>query len=939
MTTTPFLQQVACDLIAKYDDNLRHITVVVPSQRAHKFLLSYLSKELKKTFIAPKIITIDEFMTSVSGLKTIDNMQLLLEMFILNKEFNPLGDNDMIKFSGWAQQFLGDINDIDMHLVDAKSLFTTIADVKELALFGVPEIERTARQIAWLQFFKNLYSFYDQFNISLLQRHCGYQGMIFRFVADHIHEIVGDLKNDKFVFCGFNALTESEKKIFGVLIHEQIAEVYWDADTYYLNNPMRDAGKFLRDNFKELKISNPTFIGNYFNESSKEITVVSAQNNIAQAKYAGELLTNMSAEELNNTVIVPADESLLVPLLNSISIPEINITMGLPVSQTHLYNLFILMFEMQQNVHRTAVLKSRNKNKIYVKDVLAILGHVYCVEFCRQRGVNSDNLLEDIQRSKRVFYTLEELLEFPNILLISDFANEAFLIWNSSTDAVSSMKRLIELIASSVLENENATEKTPDKQIFSNSYYSLLKVFDRLAEACSLYGEVIDVANLYFLFESEAKKETLSFKGDAKNGLQIMGVLETRTLDFENVIFLSVNEGVLPSGKTINSLIPFDVKRHFHLPSYQYKDAVFSYHFSRLIQRAKNVHILYNSSLADGKSECSRFVNQLVYELPKENPNVVIRQKTIRVEADILSDFPIVIVKDEQVMKAIRAISQFSPSSLSKYINCPLQFYFTKVQRIKVLDELLDSADDSTLGNVVHGVMEEIYTPQINSVIQINPAIFKKIDSLVDAHFGNSTNKVVLSKEDLQHGKNLLVREIALRYIENILKADQQSEFPMTLRFLEKELTFTMTLDEGVAKIFGTADRIDEYADGTTRIIDYKTGNVDPKSLIVKELNELFTKSTNGKAFQLMMYALMYRKSISDKKPVCSGIFSTRNSKTPFTPLIVDGSEIIADDAIEEFEKGLKLMLEEIFNPDIDFVQTPNLINCSYCDYKTICNR
>lgn len=939
--TIPFLHYVARDLIAKYDDGLSRICVVVPSQRAHKFLLSYLSKELKKTFIAPKIITIDELMSSLSGLNPIDNMQLLLEMFILNKEINPGGDNDMIKFSGWAQQFLGDINDIDLHLVDAKALFTTVADIKELALFNTPEQERSARQKAWLIFFKKLYVFYEKFNISLLQRHMGYQGMIYRYVAEHVHELIETISESKIVFCGFNALTVSEQKLFDALMKEGKADIYWDADNYYLKDPMRDAGRFMRQNFNVLKIEKPSLISDHLTQSEKTIHVVAAQNNIAQAKYVGELLSVDSSMDLSNTVIVPADESLLLPLLYSIPVDKMNVTMGLPISQTQLYSLFVLIFEMQQTMQRTTELKPRYKDKFYVKDIVALLSHVHITEFGKRNGVDFDGLCLEIQRSKRHFLTVDELIKFSGATGLSDFLNTLFAPWNNSVEAIAMMQKLLGLIAQSLIGE--ATQKelngNPEKLIFTNTYYALTSVFERLAEVGKMYSDVIDVPNLRFLFDSEAQKETLSFKGDAEVGLQLMGVLETRTLDFENIIFCSVNEGVLPTGKSVNSLIPFDVKRYYDLPSYQYKDAVFAYHFFRLLQRAKNVHILYNEGGSDGKAERSRFVDQLMLELPRVNPRVNIIEQSIQIDAKMETLPSITVAKTETVMEAIKSINRFSPSSLSKYINCPLQFYFASVLRLKKPDELLEEADDATLGNVIHGVLEDLYTPFINAKINLKPVDPKRMDELVRKHFANPNHKVVLTDDELDFGRNRLVREIAVRYIENVLNSDMQANNTVVLRSLEEELSFGVTIADHPVTFYGKADRIDQLENGTIRIIDYKTGRVDAAKLKVTVIPEMFVKPDLGKAFQLMMYGLMYHRQVSANSQLCSGIVSTRDKNAPFSPLQLVDSEIIDHELLAEFEQNLINMLHEIHDPALEFAQTSDIKRCSYCDYKSVCNR
>ena len=940
---TPFLQKIASDIVLKYGDSLDNICIIVPSQRAHTFLLSYFSKELKKTFIAPKIVTIDEFMSSISGLQTMDNTQLLLELFMLNKELNPATDNDMVKFSGWAQQFLGDINDVDLHLADAQSIFTSIADIKELSLFDTPEHEHSPRQIAWLAFFKQLYFFYTQFNSTLLHRHFGYQGMIYRYVADHIHELISKIQYQKLIFCGFNALTIAEQKVIKTLYEQGLVETYWDADSYYLDDFNRDAGNFLRQNFKSFHLDKPSFISTDYADIAKKINIIAAQNNVAQAKFVGQLLADADANnlDLNKTVIVPADENILIPLLNSIPLDKMNITMGLPISQTSLYSFLLLLFDMQLNVKRTAEIRPRDANKLYIKDIASVLNHPYSVAVFEFYKFSSDEINNDIQRFKRSFFTLEEMLTIIGKKELNTFINSAFTVWNKATDGILAMIDLVTIFTEIVnpISQSNQKQNNPEKLIFSNAANALQCVLQQLHKTVMIYEDVIDIANLRFLFETESRKETLSFKGDAQEGLQLMGVLETRTLDFENIIFLSINEGVLPSGKTISSLIPFDVKRHFKLPSYQYKDAVFAYHFFRLIQRAKQVFVLYNSGSADGKAERSRFVEQLTLELPKYNPLTEIKKQTLSFDSVTVSLPELSYAKTTKTMEAIKAIPHFSPSSLSKYINCKLQFYFSYVLRLKVPDEMLEFADDATLGTVIHATLEEIYTPFIDAEIEIKKLSNLNIADLVTAQFAKPKNKISFTSEDLVHGRNRLAFEIATRYVENVLTADRESKEKHTLRALEKELNYTLTLDENSALLFGKADRIDELEEGSVRIIDYKTGSVDASKLKVKGIEALFYDPKQAKSFQLMMYAYMYYHSISSSELIRSGIVSIRDKKAPFNPLIVNDSDIITSEILAEFEAYLRLLLSEIYDKETSFDQTQDTQRCQYCDYKTICNR
>jgi len=938
---TPFLEQVAQQIITQYSKNLDQICIVVPSQRAHSFLLSYLSKELKIAFIAPKIVTIDEFMSSISGLTPIDNTHLLLELFVLNQKINHSTDPDLVKFSGWAQQFLGDINEIDLHLADPKALFTTIADVKELALFGTQTVEYSPRQVAWLQFFKKLHVLYSEFNSALLIRHAGYQGLIYRYTAEHIHELMGSISYNKVLFCGFNALTPAEKKVINALLKEQKAALYWDADEYYLNDPMKDAGQFLRQNFIDFKLNKPSFISSDFASISKEIHLIAAQNNLAQAKFTGELLSKFSPKDLEKTVIVPADENLLVPLLNAIPIQQMNITMGLPIAYTKLYSFFLLLFDMQQNSQRSAELKPRYQNKIFVRDIVAIFEHAYTSDICAHFKIDSEELIVHLHHAKKVFLTLDEIEIIVSHPPLHEFTYALFSIWQAPADGLLCIKKILAFFANTLIPKEPNMGKiqTPEKLIFANGAIAISKVLKRLEEAIALFGDVIDVPTLKFLFDTEAHKETISFKGDAKVGLQLMGVLETRTLDFDHVIFLSANEGIIPSGKSTTSLIPFDVKRYFNIPSYQYKDAVFSYHFFRLLQRASTIYLLYNSGANDGKAERSRFVQQLLLELPKYNPNTKIFQHAIAVNAGINIKSDLSIEKTPAVIDVLKKIAHFSPSSLSKYINCSLQYYFSYVQKIKEPEELIDGIDDATLGNVIHGALEEIYTPFLNATIKINETHLQKIESNIIKQFKNPNNKIILSVDDLKFGKNKLVFEIAKRYIANVLNADAKQTSPMVLLLLEQELSYRFNIDNHPIEIFGKADRIDSLADETFRIIDYKTGNVDAKKLVVKNLGDLLTKTDYAKAFQLMMYALMYVRSTNTNHDICSGIISTRDKDGAFYPLMLEDSSVINAEAISNFETLLISLFEELFDPQIPFVQTSDITHCKYCDYKQICNK
>jgi ATP-dependent helicase/DNAse subunit B len=326
-------------------------------------------------------------------------------------------------------------------------------------------------------------------------------------------------------------------------------------------------------------------------------------------------------------------------------------------------------------------------------------------------------------------------------------------------------------------------------------------------------------------------------------------------------------------------------------------------------------------------------------ELPKYNPLTEIKKQTLSFDSATVNLPELSYAKTTETMEAIKAIPHFSPSSLSKYINCKLQFYFSYVLRLKVPDEMLEFADDATLGTVIHATLEEIYTPFIDAEIEIKKLSNLNIADLVTAQFAKPKNKISFTSEDLVHGRNRLAFEIATRYVENVLTVDRDSKEKHTLRTLEKELNYTLTWDENSAMLFGKADRIDELEEGSIRIIDYKTGSVDASKLKVKEIETLFYDPKQAKSFQLMMYAYMYHHAISSSEPIRSGIISIRDKKAPFNPLIVYETDVISSEILAEFEAFLRQLLSEIYDAETRFDQTQDTQRCQYCDYKTICNR
>lgn len=442
------------------------------------------------------------------------------------------------------------------------------------------------------------------------------------------------------------------------------------------------------------------------------------------------------------------------------------------------------------------------------------------------------------------------------------------------------------------------------------------------------------------------KSVSLPFYGEPLTGLQLMGMLETRTLDFENVIIVSCNEKVLPVGKSVNSFIPFELKRHFGLPTYGDRDAIFSYHFYRLLQRAKNINLLYNTENDTlGSGEKSRFITQLMHELPKVNKRIVMKERIANVPISANNkDHNIEIVKNEEVLKALEEKSKtgFSPSLLNVYIKCPLQFYFKVIGKVKEDDEVEDEIGADVLGNVIHKALETLYSPYLNSKLKIEDVseMQKQVEPLVKELFEREYSTFELTK-----GKNLLTLKVAQRYLLSFLETEKtyiktlgRSGNILEINNLEYEISVVSKIGDREVKLKGVVDRVD-YSEGCTRIIDYKTGLVAERDLKIKSISDLFEDSSYAKSFQLLMYGWLFWKDGGRVSSLESGIISFRNLSSGLLNVNVAKERRVLEQHIVDFEEGLQSLLAEIFNPSVKFTQTLNAEDCKYCPYVEICNR
>lgn len=948
----PFLEKFATDIYQKYSDQLSDICIVMPARRSKKYFSHYLNKIAKKTILLPELYSIDEFIGQISGLENMDQTELLLLLYQHHTKAFPEEGDDFKQFVGWASIFLKDINEIDMQLADAKAIFTSLTDIKSLSMYDVPENQRSMMQQNYIRFFEQLYHDYLFLNQTLLHEKRAYQGLIFKEAHRKILENHEHAPWSKIIFCGFNALTNSEIGIIKKLILEKKAEAYWDADQSFFVDKNRDAGYFLREAQKEFNLAeNFPYLENNFAKIPKKIHIVGTPNNISQVKYAGELfekLKHINSESSNDLVIVPADENLLPSLLNTIPPSDANITMGLPLSQTLFGKFYQLVLNMHLNRERMLKQSKRSANGFYHKDIIALLSHPIIQKTAEQ--------FKDIDLSKAINHFKKQNIIYANTTHIGklESINEEFVNYIAPLFTLESNPvLLVQLFSKFNHTIQNLLDQSKEKNLID--YFNRLSIdhfqviFEFLENLLPKYQISQGIDFLINLYQSKISEYNTSFIGDAIHGPQIMGLLETRLLDFDTVIMLSVNEGMLPAGKSSNSLLPFDLRRHFKLHSHIQKDAVYAYHFFRILQRAKTIYLIYNSDLKDGKSEKSRFLRQLIYDIVPECPNIEISDTFLNIAPGTFVKKEIFIKKSELVLEQMKSIQRISPTALSTYILCPLRFYFKYVARIKEADEITENADDAILGTVIHEVLKKIYEQfpkkQKINLDQFEKVIKQDIDILIFEAFENIKDQKI-TRENLKVGKNRLAFEVIKNYLQDFLKKEakliKENEL-IPLGFEQKaniKIKLQSTIKENI-ELYGVIDRIDSLNE-ELRILDYKSGKVEQRELKFSEMSELFMEPKLAKSLQLMCYSLLFSEQSEEYQEIIKengfipGIISFK-SQDVLNYCLYNGNNVIKANDIADFKNALSQFVSAIFNPEIGFLPTGDEVNCEYCPYKAIC--
>ncbi len=896
-----FLNHVVKDVLSNFE-SISDLTFILPSKRSGIFLKRVIKSSLDQTTILPEIISIEDFIEDLSTINSIDTITLIFEFYTI---YQNSTEKDKIEtfdnFSKWAPLLLQDFNEIDRHLIDPKYIFSYLTDIKRLEelLKGEQKTDLISNQIRFYEKFEN---YYESLYSHLLKAKVGYQGLQYREATKNIQQYINNT-NKKIILVGFNALNKSEETLFEKLLDSGLATIYWDVDKYFYKNN-HSASTFVKRYEKKWNYFNNhpfKWISDNFS-SKKNIEIIGTPKDISQVKYAGEILSQIksSTENFTDTALILADESLLTASLNSLpkSVENVNITMGYDLKNIPLSNLFEQLFKL--HIHN-------KKDAFYYKEVLAILNH-FLLKSIFKNSATIDDLIYRIASNNYTYLTKSSLLKITNFDSELKLITFLFDNWqNNANTAIDNCLQFIDLIL----------EKTEQNQLEKEYLYRFYTIFQQLSNLNNQFGYLKDIKTLYQFYLNLIKNEKLSFKGEPLSGLQIMGVLETRVLDFKNLIITSVNEGVLPSGKSDNSFIPYDIKREIGLPTYQEKDAIFSYHFFRLLQRAENIYLLYNTeSDSYGSGEQSRFLTQLEIFKESEVKRFVVSPTVQKTNTELKE-----ISKNEIVAKELKLLAKkgFSASTLNNYILNPLEFYKQKVIRIKEIEKVEENIAANTLGTIIHKTLEVFYKPYIGKHItkdmltEMKGAISTEVKKWFEIEFKNG---------NISTGKNLLVYNVAQQFVSNFLNQELnliEQGHQLKIIALEQSLEITLKI-EGLdfpIRFIGEADRIDEL-NGITRIIDYKTGKVIQKDLNIKDWSQLTTDYKKyNKSFQVLFYALLYTKSNYidlDIHPLESGIISFKNLKSGFLKV---NNKVTSKEDLLNFTNELEQLILEIFNVNI----------------------
>jgi len=943
----PFLQTIAEYYYHTYGDEIEQCCFVFPNRRSSLFFKKHLARACDRAIFAPDCLAINELFSRLSPLKQADQLGLLFSLYQHYQRISSSSES-FDDFYSWGETLLSDFNDIDKYLVDAEQLFSNLYELKSidntfdyLSPQQIAAIKRFWKDFQeekysgsrrnFLQSWLILWPLYQALKKELIQEGKAYEGLILRSVTEDIKAgTLTELPYQRYVFIGLNALNECEKVLLKHYQKRDMADFHWDFSSDFIKDPQNKAGFFIREN---IRLFPPKPRLDFDQCSQANFESISVPSNTGQSKLIAELLAqkNISKkEQIENTAIILSDEQLMLPMLHALpeDIEAYNITMGYPLRSTAIYSLFSQLLLLQKNIRHT-----EDSVAFYHKHVLAILRHPFIAKHFPEESAALAQLLNE----KNLVYTEASTLG----------VNPLFSLIFKDVETSKKLPFYLKSIFASCLDlykDEDEDEgKDNDEKLEKEFLYHLYITISRFDDLLQEKKVSPGIEVLSRLLRKHIDSIAVPFYGEPLNGLQIMGILETRTLDFENLIFLSFNEGVFPKAAPINSFIPHNLRYGFGLPTIEHQDAIFAYHFYRIIQRAKNVWMIYDASSSGMKrGEISRYFSQLKYIY-----NQAIKERTQNYQVKLSKPKPIIIKKDTKVLEALNAFTNkgnryLSASTLNNYIDCKLKFYFEKVEGLKAPDELKEDMDNSTFGTIFHEVVEKLYQPYENATLSKEILYqLKKNERLIDQEITKAFANYYFKSDKIQElkGRQLIIARIIKKYVRQLITIDMAS-CPFIYRKGEQKVTSSLHVNDQLTVNFvGFIDRIDEV-EGSTRIVDYKTGT--SKTMKFKNVPSLIEDDDKRPApvFQTFLYAWMYAKTTGNKN-LCPSVYFIRNLYQDFNPKVYDQKTPVDDfeNYYDDFEASLKQLITEIYHPDIPFSQTENEDKCRYCDYKDICLR
>lgn len=952
-----FLQLVAHDLYTKIGNDLSRTVLVFPNKRANLFFNEYLASESDQPIWSPAAMSISDLFQKLSVQKKGDPILLVCELYKVFKE-ETLSQETLDDFYFWGELLISDFDDVDKNLVDADKLFSNLQALKNLMddyefldkeqeeaiqqFFQNFSIERrTELKNKFISLWDKLGTIYHRYRENLEAQGIAYEGMLYRNVIERLDTDV-QLKYDKYIFVGFNVLNKVETKFFQLLKDADKALFYWDYDIFYTQQIKKhEAGEFINRNLKLFPNELPA---SYFDslKNPKKIRYISASTENAQARFLPEWIrSTFSAqyEEKENAVVL-CNEALLLPVLHSIpqEVKNVNITMGFPLAQTPVYSFINAAMELQTKGYRS------DTGRFSYDAVSAILKHPYT----QQLSAKAEALERELTQTNR-FYPL------PSELKQDDFLANLFTPRSGIRALCDYLIGLIKDI--STIYRKESEYNDIFNQLYRESLFQSHNKINRLYDLIESGILNVRTDTLKRLISKVLTTSNIPFHGEPAIGMQVMGVLETRNLDFRNVVLLSLNEGQLPKAGGESSFIPYNLRKAFGMTTIEHKNAVYAYYFYRLIQRAENITLLYNTS-SDGlnRGEESRFMLQLLVEGPHE-----ITREYLEAGQSPQSTKEIEIEKTPEVMdRLFRAYDTanpqsftLSPSALNAYLDCRMRFYYHYIAGLRMPDEVSAEIDSALFGTIFHLSAQLAYTELTANGKMIKKEDLErllrddvKLQSYVDQAFKQELFKVAPDEKPEYNGLQLINSKVIASYLKQLLRNDLHYT-PFEMVAMEKKVWEKITVNtsrgELTLRLGGTIDRMDAKED-TLRVVDYKTGG-SPKA--PANIEQLFTPAETrpNYIFQTFLYAaIMCRQQSLKVAPAL--LYIHRASSESYSPVIEMGEprkpKIPVNNFTffeDEFRERLQALLEEIFDENEPFKQTEEIKKCSYCDFRAICRR